>query len=156
MAKHEAKLYEQDYYAWTQHQAAALRDLATARWNGPLDLDHLASEVQASGSEQHAAAASHLTRLIEHLLKLATSPSLAPRRRWRLSVRRSRSELHRRLGLTLRNKLEAELADTYADAREAAAVGLLQHGEDAAAALPETRPWTMEEMLERGWYPGEG
>ena len=121
MAKASAELYDEDFYAWTQLQASALRDLEAAPWNGPLDLGHLAAAVQDLGSEQYAAAASHLTRLIEHLLKLAASPSEPPRRQWRLSVRQARSELRRRLSTTLRNRLEADLGVIDADAREAVA-----------------------------------
>ncbi len=40
MATRQEDLYAEDFYAWTQDQAAALRRLAKERWNGPLDLDH--------------------------------------------------------------------------------------------------------------------
>ena len=68
-------------YAWTQNQAAALRRLAKERWNGPLDLAHLAEEVEDSGNEVRNVVRSHLRRLIEHCLKLehakATDPAPA-------------------------------------------------------------------------------
>src|SRR5918996_323450 len=47
-------------------QAAALRRLADERWNGPLDLLHLAEEVEDLGSEQQWAVESQLERIIEH------------------------------------------------------------------------------------------
>ena len=73
-------LYESDFYAWTRAQAGALRGLAEARWNGPLDLARLAEEVEDLGSEQQWAVESQLERIIEHLLKLEYSPSTNPRR----------------------------------------------------------------------------
>jgi hypothetical protein len=51
MASRGERLYRGDSYAWTRDQAAALRRLAEERWNGPLDLLHLAEEVKDLGSE---------------------------------------------------------------------------------------------------------
>ncbi|MFL5012678.1 DUF29 family protein, partial [Rhizobium sp.] len=65
-----AALYDEDYYAWTRAQADALRRLAAERWNGPLDLEHLAEEVEDLGRSQRHAAESLIERIIEHLLKL--------------------------------------------------------------------------------------
>ena len=45
MAAKVAELYDEDHYAWTRDQATALRRLAVERWNGPLDLEHLAEEI---------------------------------------------------------------------------------------------------------------
>ncbi len=44
-----AALDDEDFYAWTQDQAEALRALARQRWNGPLDLEHLSEEVEELG-----------------------------------------------------------------------------------------------------------
>jgi DNA-binding PucR family transcriptional regulator len=82
MASRPEDLYREDFYAWTRDQAAALRQLAEARWNGPLDLAHLAEEVEDLGSEQKWAIESQLERIIEHTLKLEYSPAADPRRKW--------------------------------------------------------------------------
>ena len=66
MATRAERLYSEDFYAWTRNQAAALRHLADQRWNGPLDLLHLAEEVEELGSEQQNAVTSQLERIIEH------------------------------------------------------------------------------------------
>jgi hypothetical protein len=86
MATRAARLYDNDFYAWTRDQAAALRRLADQRWTGPLDLLHLAEEIEDLGSEQQCAVESQLERIIEHLLKLECSPSTDPRRQWMVSV----------------------------------------------------------------------
>ena len=70
MATRAAALYDEDYYAWAKGQAEALRDLAEARWNGPLDLENLAEEVDDLARSEWRAVRSQTTRLIEHLLKL--------------------------------------------------------------------------------------
>ena len=51
MASRPEQLYEEDFYAWTRDQAGALRRLAEQRWNGPLDLAHLAEEVEELGMQ---------------------------------------------------------------------------------------------------------
>jgi hypothetical protein len=51
MATRAEQLYKEDFCAWTCDQAEALRRLADKRWNGPLDLLHLAEEVEDWGSE---------------------------------------------------------------------------------------------------------
>ena len=86
MATSAERLYKDDFYAWTRDQAAALRRLADERWNGPLDLLHLAEEVEDLGSEQQWAVEGQLERIIEHILKLEHSPSVGPRRQWMIKV----------------------------------------------------------------------
>jgi Domain of unknown function DUF29 len=54
MATSAERLYKEDFYAWTREQAAALRRLADERWNGPLDLLHLAEEVEDLGDRTAA------------------------------------------------------------------------------------------------------
>lgn len=71
-------LYEEDFYAWTKNQAAALRRLAAQRWNGPLDLANLAEEVEDLGKTERNAVRSRLRRIIEHGLKLEHSPAPEP------------------------------------------------------------------------------
>jgi hypothetical protein len=42
----------------------------------------------------------------------------------------------------------------YEDARELADASLRGYGEDAAAdALPPACPFTLDQILQRGWYP---
>jgi len=148
MTSRSAALYEEDFYAWTQEQAAALRRLAAERWNGPLDLEHLAEEVEDLGKDQRNAVRSQLRRIIEHRLKLAFSPSAAPRPGWRASILEALADIEDRITPTIRRDLEAYLPVLYARGRELAALGLEAHGEgEAAARLPERCPWTLDELL---------
>jgi hypothetical protein len=54
-ARTPEQLYETDFYAWTQAQAKELRRFARTRPNLPLDLEHLAEEVQDLGKSEHDA-----------------------------------------------------------------------------------------------------
>ena len=86
-------LYETDHYAWTQEQAALLRDMAARRVNSPLDLANLAEEVEDLGKGERDAVRSQVRRIIEHLLKLEFSPAAEPRGDWEDSVIDARDEL---------------------------------------------------------------
>ena len=53
------RLYETDFYAWTQAQAKELRRLARLRPNAALDLAHIAEEIRDLGkSEKEVSSAS--------------------------------------------------------------------------------------------------
>ena len=93
MATRPEQLYQDDFYAWTRDQAAALRDLADQRWNGPLDLLHLAEEVEDLGNAARSAVRSQLQRIIEHVLKLEYSPAAEPRTGWLNSIDDARGEI---------------------------------------------------------------
>ena len=148
MTSRSAALYDEDFYAWTQEQAAALRRLAAECWNGPLDLEHLAEEVEDLGKEQRNAVRSQLRRIVEHRLKLAYSPARDPRPGWRASILEALADIEDRITPTIRRDLEAYLPILYGRGRELAALGLEAHGEgEAAARLPERCPWTLDELL---------
>ena len=143
-------LYDQDFYAWTKDQAAKLRRLAVARVNLPeaVDLDIVAEEIEDLGKRDLRALVSEIAGILEHLLKLEHSPAAAPRAGWRRSVRDHRFEAAQILRHSpgLRQYLDAELGHAYRKARADAADGL---GEDgiAASALPETCPYSWEQIL---------
>jgi Domain of unknown function DUF29 len=154
MATRPDQLYKDDFYAWTRDQAAALRRLAEQRWNGPLDLLHLAEEVEDLGSEQQWAGESQLERVIEHLLKLEHSASPAPRRQWMTSVVDARGEIEHRITTTIRREVEPALSNRYRRARRKAELALLDHGEkDAAGALPADCPYLFDELIADEWWP---
>jgi hypothetical protein len=154
MATDPRSLYEDDFFAWTRHQARELRRLKVLRLNTGLDLDHLALEIRDMGSEQLFAIQSHTERLIEHLLKLQCSRHEPPRRQWLRSVNNARDEIERRLTATLRRRLQASLPKLYAHARRDAVLALEDHGEaDLANALPPECPYSLDALLDAGWLP---
>ncbi len=149
-----AELYERDFYAWTRQQARALARLRGAPANTGLDPAHLAEEIRDLGSEVRHAIESQLVRIVEHLLKLEHSALLEPRRRWAISVADGRAEIERRLTPALERAARRALPRAYAHGRRIARLALADHPEpEAAASLPATCPWTLDELLRDGWYP---
>ena len=144
-----AKLYDADFYAWVEEQAARLR----AREFEALDLDNLIEEVEALGRAEKSGMLNNASVIIEHLLKLEHSPAPEPRNTWRASVREHRRRLRRDLTPRLRQILAAELPTLYGEIRDDTAALLRDYGEDAAAdALPETCPYTLDRIT-GDWWP---
>jgi hypothetical protein len=148
------KLYDEDFYAWTREQAAAMRRLAGERWNGPLDLEHLAKEVEDLGSGQLSTVRSQIERILEHLLKLEYSPAAEPRRGWLVSVLNARGHARDRMTPAIRNEVEPALEAAYARARRRTLISLTEHGElDLAALLPKACPYSFDQVLDDTWFP---
>jgi hypothetical protein len=88
-----ATLYESDFYAWTQDQAAALRALPERLRPNALDVEHLAEEIEDLGSSQRAAAQSLIRQILLHLLKLRFHPDPRPWAHWREETREFRVQV---------------------------------------------------------------
>ena len=87
----DGPLYEDDFYAWTQHQAMVLRTMAVAD-NG-FDRENVAEEIEALGRSERDVMRSQIRRIIEHLLKLAHSPAPEPRYDWMASIAEARDKV---------------------------------------------------------------
>jgi hypothetical protein len=143
-------LYERDYYAWTQQQAAALR--ARRGGGNTLDYDNLAEEVEGLGKSDRRACESYITRILEHLLKLQLLGG-EDADHWRGEIAVFRTELERDLTPSLRVTLPTELCGLYKDARRRlmARYAALR----AQDLVPEQCPYTWDDVLGRGsdWVP---
>ena len=144
--------YDEDFYAWTQHQAAVLRSMPCD--DNRFDREHVAEEIEDLGKGERNAMRSEARRVLEHLLKLAHSPAVEPRSDWMVSVASARAELQDRLTATLRRDIETALPLLYERAKSIAAAGLVKYGEhNAAAKFPATCPYTLGQILADDWYP---
>ena len=149
--------YDDDFFAWTQHQGMVLRTMAVA--DNRFDRENVAEEIESLGRSDRDAVRSQIRRIIEHLLKLAYSPAQQPRFDWMASVAEARAALGDKISATLRQDAETMLPKLYEDGRDRAELRLRSHGEiQAADNLPTECPYTIEEILRRGWYaepPGD-
>jgi hypothetical protein len=143
-----AALYDSDFYAWVQDQAALL----AARRFEELDLPHLVEELQLMGNSERGELSNRLSILLAHLLKLQMAAERLPyvydrgQRGWRLSCTEQRLQLRKllRRNPCLRPTVPDELPDAYAIARLQAAIAL---GVDEAS-VPLMCPWTPEYILD--------
>lgn len=144
--------YDDDFYAWTRHQAAVLREMRTD--DNRFDRDNVAEEIETLGRSERDAVRSQMRRIVEHFLKLQYSPATQPRPGWMRSINDARSILGDKLSATLRRDIENHLAELYDDARYQAELSLQEFGEtEAAQRFPEACPYSLDRILERRWYP---
>lgn len=149
-----SRLYERDFFLWTQEQAAALRAVKDS--NLPLDRENLAEEIESLGKSDRRQLTSQIRRILRHLLKLEVSPALDPRPGWRSTIRDSRSEIEDVLhdSPSLRREIDGIIAQQLNVAAKLAAYDLEDHGEpgDAISARLEKGGFTAEQVL-GDWFP---
>lgn len=145
--------YDIDFAAWAEEQARLAREKGV----NALDLLNVAEELRDLGRNQVDKRDSHLTTLLMHLLKWQFQPRRRSRS-WRLTVLRCRRDLERVFGKSTslnpltsrRDDWDALLRQLYRDARDyaIAETGL------PASALPETCPYTIDQILDPDFLPG--
>ena len=104
---------------------------------------------------ERRAAEAQIMRVIEHLLKLQYATEHEPRGRlWWRAVLGARSSLGIFATPSLKPKLEAELPELFLRARELANCALHDIGEiTKGEALPQTCPYSFEQILDEDWWP---
>ncbi len=141
--------YDTDTVLWSERQADLLRRLAAGeRVNDQVDWENVAAEIDSVGRSQRIALASHVRVVLEHLMKLAASPAVEPRRGWRETVRRARADirelvedspsLRRTVGTIIARQIpevRADVAEMLADYGETSRVAVQGLSYDAEAVL---------------------
>jgi hypothetical protein len=154
MSARTAVRYEEDFYTWSQEQAAALRRTARSRVNlpDPLDFENLAEEIESLGISQLRELYSRYAVVLLHLLKWQYQPGKRSRS-WRASVRTQRREIAELLRISprLKPKGRAQLARAYIGAREDAA----EQTGMPIERFPERCPYTLEEVESSDWWVEE-
>ncbi|MBI1205705.1 MAG: DUF29 family protein [Azospirillum sp.] len=150
-----ARLYDDDYFAWTQAQGAALRRVAAKRVNldHDLDLENLAEEIESMGRSDWQGLQSALAAIVEHLLKLEYSPAPGPRGGWNVSVVKQRDAAEAAIEDSPSLERRIDMARAYARGRRAAAAGLTGFDSIDPAILPLACPYTLEQLRDFMWFP---
>ena len=141
--------YDQDFYIWTQEQAALLREGA---WQD-LDVSNLAEEIESLGKNDRRALGSHLRNLMLHLLKWHyQTREEDPSTSWRSSIRNARAEIAVLLedSPSLRRTVPGLITRWYGLARQDAA----DETRLPLATFPTTCPWPPEQILDENFWPG--
>jgi hypothetical protein len=140
--------YDEDFYGWTQVQAALLR---AENW-AALDIPNIAEELESLGRSEYRELEHRLDVLLMHLLKWCYQPAGRQRgQSWRLTIREQRRQIARLLrdNRSMRPRVEPLFPENYANARLDASdeTGL------RLATFPETCPWTLAEILDETFWP---
>jgi hypothetical protein len=129
----ETSLYDDDVYAWSEQQAAALRRLAN-RHDLPNDLDllHVAEEIEDVGASQLRAVRSLIRLILTHAIKCWADPEAPSALHWAAEIRNWHNDLADRLTPAMAVKID--MTDLWRRAAEQADADLLAYGREAARA----------------------
>lgn len=83
----DVSTYDDDFFAWTQEQAAALRRLPREAIGDAVDIAHVAEEIEDLGERDLREVTSFLARLFEHLMKIDNAPASLDAPHWRSEAR---------------------------------------------------------------------
>jgi hypothetical protein len=139
-------LYDRDFYAWSREQAELLR----AGELDKADIERIAEEIDSMGRTEKRELISRLGVLLLHLLEWRYQPGKRGPS-WEASIRVQRHRISEHLddNPSLKPLLPQALASAHHDAalEAVAETGL------APSTSPETCPWTVEEVLDEGFWP---
>jgi len=143
----QAALYEEDIYAWSQHQAAVLRRMAAANpaaLPNDLDLEHVAEEIEEVGNEQRFGVESNLIQAFIHLIKLVALPEDQAARHWAKEANAFLATAARRWRPSMRRAVDPDAL--WSNARRQTARDFDIDGL-AMPPLPQGCPFSLEELV---------
>jgi hypothetical protein len=144
-----SELYDTDVAAWSNQQAALLRRMAAGEQvNDQVDWRNIAEEIEDVAKRDRDRIYGALVTALTHLLKWRFQPEMRSGA-WRSAVVRARDRIAKLTtdSPSLRSYPAAVLAEAYPAARRAA------EAETELVGLPQTCPWTIEQVLDHGFWP---
>jgi Domain of unknown function DUF29 len=142
------RLYNSDFYAWTQEQASLLQN---RQWS-QLDLANIIEEIESLGRQERRELINRLSVLMGHLLKWQYQSRLRSRS-WLTTIDLQRLEIADLLAdnPSLKPELEAALQQAYLKATKLA----VQETELPSRTFPADCSYRLVEVLDDRFYPGE-
>ena len=139
-------LYDQDFYAWANEQAALLRagNLTEA------DIENIAEEIESMGRSEKRELVSRLTILLQHLLKWQFQPGRHSTS-WRLSIENTRLQLEDHLNdnPSLKSQLSEAVRSAY---RRAVNEAVAETG-FPRTAFPTECPYNHDQAMAPDFWP---
>lgn len=146
-----AKLYETDFYQWTQETSRAIRERDIEH----LDWKNLAEEIEALTKSQERAVKSYLRQLLTHLLlyEYWYDKRLYTVKKWEQEIYSFRTELEDLLeSKTLEKFAASRLEKVYSRAVKKATLKF--EGEELTLpSFPNLCPYSIEQLLNLEFLP---
>ena len=125
--------YETDVLLWSERQGELLRRRAAGELVNEAELDwsNIAEEIESLGRAERAGLRSHISTVLEHLIKLQASPATDPRNGWKETINRTRDDIDRALedSPSLRRLVAELIADETRRAGKLVARSLVLYSE---------------------------
>jgi hypothetical protein len=139
-------LYDRDFYAWANEQAALLRtgDLSAA------DIAHIAEEIESLGKTEKRELVNRLAVLLLHLLKWRYQPDRRGNS-WRRTIREQRLRLASHL--VDNPSLRAKILEATEEAYRLAIIGAADETGLDEGIFPPTCPWTFDRLMADDFWP---
>jgi hypothetical protein len=144
----DPSLYDRDFYAWANEQAALLRagNLSAA------DIEYIADEIESIARAEKRELVRQLAVLLPYLLKWQYQPMLRGRA-WAATIRIQRHNLARHM---LDNpSLKAKVAEAIKDAYGDAIIGAGAETGLGEATFPIVCPWPFDQIMAEDFWPGD-
>ncbi len=144
----QSPLYDRDFYAWANEQAALLRDGKLSQ----ADIEHVAQEIESMGRTEKRELVSRLTVLLLHLLKWRYQP-LERAGSWESSIKVQRGLLADHLddNPSLRPLAPTALLRAY----QLAVLEAVGETSLPESAFPHECPWTFDQAMNADFWPGD-
>jgi hypothetical protein len=139
-------LYDRDFYAWANEQAALLR----AGRLTEADIENIAEEIDSIGRGEKHELINRLAVLLTHLLKWQYQPALRGNS-WRLIIEEQRYRLENHLSDN--PSLKSQLSQARQDAYKLALVQTERESGLARSTFPAHCPFTCEEAVDPDFWP---
>ena len=144
--KQQNALYDQDFYAWSNQQAALLRagKLSLA------DIENIAEEIESMGKSEKKELTNRLIVLLLHLLKWQYEPR-GRGSSWETSIRGQRLDIEAHLLDNPSLKSQVQAAIDYAYRRSL--IDVVGETGLPKGIFPPACPYSFAQMLDDGFWP---
>ena len=139
--------YDEDFFAWSEQQAAVLRDLARSTRGLPnaLDLERVAEEIEDVGRAELNSVKSYIRQILAHLIKVGSEPAPGPASHWRKEVVAFHSALLDAFTPSMAQRLD--LDRLWRRAIKEAEAALEDEGGAPAPGLPRDCPFGLDALV---------
>ncbi|MBF0339089.1 MAG: DUF29 domain-containing protein [Nitrospirae bacterium] len=142
----EPSLYETDFYQWAFHNADLLRQGKFTE----IDIENIVEELEGMARRDRREIANRLMVLIMHLLKWQCQQKRRCRS-WSTTIDNQRTDIKFLLedSPSLKNNIEAVISKGFIEAKRK----FEKETGISANTLPETCPYTFEQLMDYGFLP---
>lgn len=139
-------LYDRDFYAWTQEQAALLR---SGQWDR-LDIPNLVEEIETLGRQERRELVNRLGILVGHLLKWQFQPQQRSKS-WTATIIEQRQEIQELIADN--PSLKSYLVEAIEKAYQKGILLVAKETPLSLDDLPAQCPYTLDQVMDPNFYP---